>query len=341
MIRLLFLADTHLGFDYPFRPRIRRRRRGDDFFSNYRKALEPARKKQVDAVIHGGDLLFRSRVPARLVEMALDPLKEIADRGVEVYIVPGNHERSKIPFKILSHHPGVHIFYYPRTFVFEKSGLKLAISGFPYCRENVRARFLRLLQETGWQDYRAECASHVLCVHQCFEGAKVGPVNYTFRYNQDVIRHQDVPRDFTAVLAGHIHRYQVLTKDLSGKPLVTPVYIPGSIERTSFAEKDEKKGYLILALGPCKKGRPSVLSNDFIQLPARPMVKVPISPRGMDGIKLRAYLHKSLKSLCPQSIVKLDIRGTIPEECLPVLRASSLRNIAPKEMNVSIKIVSH
>ena len=43
IIRILFLADTHLGFDLAFRPRIERRRRGPEFFANFERALQPAR----------------------------------------------------------------------------------------------------------------------------------------------------------------------------------------------------------------------------------------------------------------------------------------------------------
>jgi len=42
VIRVLLLADTHLGFDLPSRPRVDRRRRGPDFFANTRRALGPA-----------------------------------------------------------------------------------------------------------------------------------------------------------------------------------------------------------------------------------------------------------------------------------------------------------
>ena len=90
LIRILFLADTHLGFDRPFRPRIQRRRRGPEFFANFKRALQPAVKGQVDCVVHGGDLLFRSKVPPRLVTMAFEPLKQVADQGTPVYLVPGN-----------------------------------------------------------------------------------------------------------------------------------------------------------------------------------------------------------------------------------------------------------
>ena len=71
-IRILFLADTHLGYDLPFKPRIQRRRRGHDFFANYEVALAPAVRGEVDLVVHGGDLFFRARVPPVLVEMALE-----------------------------------------------------------------------------------------------------------------------------------------------------------------------------------------------------------------------------------------------------------------------------
>ena len=42
MIRILFCADTHLGFDHPGRTRIAGRHRGPDFFANYRRAQCPS-----------------------------------------------------------------------------------------------------------------------------------------------------------------------------------------------------------------------------------------------------------------------------------------------------------
>jgi DNA repair exonuclease SbcCD nuclease subunit len=55
-------------------------------------------------VVHGGDLLYRSRVPAWLAEAALAPLKRLAESGVPVLLVPGNHERSRMPFPLLALH---------------------------------------------------------------------------------------------------------------------------------------------------------------------------------------------------------------------------------------------
>ena len=81
--RILFLSDTHLGLDLPQRPRVARRRRGPEFFAALDRALAPAARGEVDLVVHGGDVFFRSRVPPGLVDRAFAPLKAVAERGVE------------------------------------------------------------------------------------------------------------------------------------------------------------------------------------------------------------------------------------------------------------------
>jgi DNA repair exonuclease SbcCD nuclease subunit len=115
VLKVLLLADTHLGFDLPAKPRVEKRRRGPDFFANTRLALEPALRGAVDAVVHGGDLLYRSKVPAWLVERALEPLLEVADARVPVLLVPGNHERSALPYPLLASHENLHVLHRPKT----------------------------------------------------------------------------------------------------------------------------------------------------------------------------------------------------------------------------------
>jgi DNA repair protein SbcD/Mre11 len=246
-IRVLLVADTHLGFDLPQRPRVERRRRGEDFFASFERALQPALRGEVDLVVHGGDVFFRSKVKPGLVLRAFEPLKRIADAGVPVFVVPGNHERSAIPFPLLAAHPGVHIFDRPRTFTVNVRGADVALAGFPCERLRIRDRFAELVQRTGWEDVPA--TARLLCLHQSVEGATVGPADYVFRSNPDVIPGRLLPRGFAAVLAGHIHRHQVLTADLSGRRMPAPVFYPGSIERTSSAEDGEVKGYLTMELG--------------------------------------------------------------------------------------------
>ena len=146
-MRILFLSDTHLGIDLPARPRVERRRRGEDFFRSFEAALAPARAGEVDVVVHGGDLHFRSRVPAWLAEAALAPLRAVASRGIPVLLVPGNHERSRLPYPLLALHERLHVFHAPRTIHLEAGGLRVAFAGLPYAT-GVRDRFPSLLEAT-------------------------------------------------------------------------------------------------------------------------------------------------------------------------------------------------
>jgi len=172
-IRILFLSDTHLGFDMPFRPRIQRRRRGPEFFANFKRVLDDAVARGVDGVIHGGDLFYRSKVPQRLVEMAFKPMKAVADAGIPVFIVPGNHERSRIPHSEFSIHPNIYVFTRPRTFCLKAKGRTLALSGIPFVRKNIRRHFKHLVAQTGWSRQAADC--RILCLHQSVEGAPSAP----------------------------------------------------------------------------------------------------------------------------------------------------------------------
>jgi DNA repair protein SbcD/Mre11 len=332
MIRILLIADTHLGFDLPFRPRIQRRRRGPDFFANFKRALMPALNAEVDAVVHGGDLLYRSQVPPRLVEMALEPLRQVADTGIPVYLVPGNHERSAIPHGHLAAHPNIYLFDHPRTFALRTKQGSLALAGFPFVRNAIRKEFLSQVAQTGWQQVKAD--TYVLCIHQAVDGASVGPGDYTFRYTQDVIAAADIPGGFAAILAGHIHRFQVLTRDLKAKSLNAPVFYPGSIERTSFAEKDEKKGYLILEFGTQGPAAVKLQRWAFHELPARPMIQMQIQVTGMSGSQIQAWIQSRLFEIPDDSVLKIKVHGKISEEALRIISAPSLRALAPATMNI-------
>ena len=332
VIRLLLLADTHLGFDLPFRPRIERRRRGHDFFANFRQALHPARSGEVDLVVHGGDLFYRSKVPPALVELAMTPLVEVADTGTPVYLVPGNHERSIIPLHLWTAHPNLHIFDRPRTFLYSGPNGALALSGFPWVRM-VQSLFPSLVAQCG--DPAEPDLPRLLCMHQTVEGAQVGPGNFTFRGAPDVVRGRDIPPGFSAVLCGHIHRAQVLTHDLNKRPLAAPVIYPGSVERTSFAERAEEKGYAILTLVPTE-GKIALAGVSFVPLPARPMVSLEFEPAAPDGEALRSQLIGRLRCLDPDSVVRIQVRGRFKKEALAMLGADYLRTIAPASMNIEL-----
>ena len=213
----------------------------------FEEALQPALRGEVDLVVHGGDVLYRSKVKPGLVFGAFAPLKRVADCGIPVVVVPGNHERSAIPFPLLAAHPGIHILDTTRTVSLRIREMTIAIAGFPNVRNGIATRFEDLVEATRWRSIVADI--RLLAVHQTVEGARVGPAGYTFRRGPDVISGSSIPNGFAAVLAGHIHRHQVLRRDLDGQPFAAPVFYAGSTSRTSAAERDETKGCITMTVG--------------------------------------------------------------------------------------------
>ncbi|HJU76045.1 MAG TPA: metallophosphoesterase [Gemmatimonadaceae bacterium] len=327
-LRILLLADSHLGFDLPSRPRVHRRRRGHDFLANYAAALEPALAGEIDIVVHGGDVFDRSSVVPTLAYQAFEPLRRVADRGVPVFIVPGNHERSRLPHLRFASHPHIHIFGSPRTFVTEVRGMRVALTGFPYERRDVRVRFTEVLEQTAWR--RESAALRLLCMHHCVERATVGPGNYTFTTAPDVIRLRQIPSDFAAVLSGHIHRHQVITADLGDRPIESPVLYPGSIERTSVAEIGEPKGFMVVHI------EGSGVRWQFRELPARPMIRKELAVQGIDATRLASIVEEIIAGIPRNAVLSIRLEGQLTQSQWQAVSATRLRAFVPDTMNVEI-----
>ena len=334
-MRVLLVADTHLGLDDPVRPRVERRRRGPDFFANFDRALEPARRGEVDLVVHGGDLLFRSKVRPSLVARALAPLIEIAERDLPVVLVAGNHERSALPYPLLAAHPGLHVLEQPRTINLEVHGRVVSVAGFGCIRNGSRDVFAAALETTGWRQTPA--AIRLLCLHQTVEGARVGPAHFCFRGGPDVVRGRDIPTGFAAVLAGHIHRHQVLTRDLRGQRLAAPVLYPGAVERTSFAERAEPKGFVTAELDPDPSAGGRLRSWRFHRLPTRPLEDIVVNVSNRTAEELTREITESLFGLDRDAVVRLRMVGTPRPEARSAVSAPAVRALAPPSMTVETR----
>jgi DNA repair protein SbcD/Mre11 len=283
--------------------------------------------------VHAGDVFDRSRIVPTLAYQAFEPLCRVADRGIPVFIVPGNHERSRLPHLRFASHAGVYVFDRPRTFHTEVRGLTIALAGFPYERD-VRARFADLVEQTGWRSSAA--ALRLLCIHHCIEGATVGPGNYMFTTAADVVRIRDVPSQFAAVFSGHIHRHQVLTTDLSRRPVSTPVLYPGSLERTTFAEMGEPKGFMIVRLGVDTEAGSARVAWEFRELSARPMVRAEIALEGMSETALAAAVREIIAAAPADAVLSIRLTGALTESQWRVVSSARLRAMAPSTMNVEI-----
>ncbi|HPQ40092.1 MAG TPA: metallophosphoesterase [bacterium] len=331
--RILFFSDSHLGFDLPQHPRIQRRRRGHDFSRNFHAVVEAALQNKISVVVHGGDLFYRSRIPPELTAEAFDTLSRLPDAGIPVVVIPGNHERSRMPNPLLAIRPGIHVLMTPRTVPVCSGGIRLNFAGFPYTRD-IRSHFQTLVKQTGLNEAPADFT--FLCIHQAVEGATVGVQNYTFRNGPEVIPIRSIPHTVDAVLAGHIHRAQILwTPEDSGSRRI-PVVFAGSIERTAMAERNEDKGYFILEARLYTDGRRQ-LSRRFQTLPVRPMILIEIRDVEPELEDVTSGIVQRLSDVPRDAVVHIRYRADVSKtRQLPDI--ATLRQRLPGTMNLTLDI---
>jgi DNA repair exonuclease SbcCD nuclease subunit len=148
-----------------------------------------------------------------------------------------------------------------------------------------------------------------------------------------VVRASDFPHDVAVVLCGHVHRHQFLRRDLRGRPLAAPVVYAGSVERTSFAEREEAKGFVMATIGAGGPGG-RLVACQFRPLPARPMLVHEVASASACGLEreIRAAI-----AAAPPDVV-LQVRVSEALAGAEALRAARLRALSPPTANVTASV---
>lgn len=306
-IRFLHLSDTHFGVHYALNPRNPLRREYGELF--FRKVEDIIREAiaihKIDFIIHSGDFFNRSKPPPEIVDRGVKPFQYAARKGIPVFIIPGNHEKSRLPVGLLSFsNDKLNIISKPCSYLFEKNGISIKITGIPYIRYKARNNFFYILKKA-WNNFSNPTSTRfdysILIVHQLFKGSRLE--NYTFSRGHDVIPTFQGLRKFNYVACGHVHRFQFLYEKKSpflkstnkyylveqnqrtgnwhfdtncSKNLQFPkpiIAYAGSLERVSFMERNEPKGYLIGEIKPSNKGYQTLkLKAQFHELSAVKMI---------------------------------------------------------------------
>jgi len=291
-ICFLHLADTHFGVHYALKPRnLQRRAYGDLFFRKINEVIRTALfKHKVDFILHAGDFFNRSRPPPEVINRAVKPFIKAADK-IPIFLLPGNHERSKLPLGLLFYHDRINLFVKPSSYYFEKNGMRIKITGFPYVRYSLKTKFAHLIRKA-WnnshEDEKKQPHYSILLIHQLIGGSRIE--NHTFWDGPNVIPFHQIPETFNLVTCGHVHRFQFLfnpirdgiTSPIQSNSTFSSIYedcskgfwhfngkktsphncfrspvvaYSGSLERVSMAERNEAKGYIIGRLKMSENGK--------------------------------------------------------------------------------------
>jgi DNA repair exonuclease SbcCD nuclease subunit len=330
-LKFIHTADSHLGFEFTKTSQSDpggRLRRSRTISKNFMAVVKYAINVDADLFIHSGDLFNKHYIPRETLEELIRPLADLARVGVSIVIIPGNHERSEFPFDLFHGLPNIFLFDRPKSIALRIDHYAVTIAGFPFIRKDSRRTFLWALEQTEYAQLRADL--NILVTHQAFDEAKVGPHDFAFRQGRsDTVTRHHIPPHFDYVAAGHIHRYQRLPHPL--KPGLNFVY-PGSIQRMSFAEMDEQKGFV----------EAEVLNNRietwFRPLPTYEMEMVDIVAAGLSRKECEDTIMSQFWRMDENMVIRFNLIGGDRASDYPDIDIQRLKEDMPPVMECQFVI---
>jgi len=330
-IHLLHFADLHIGMENYGRldPKTGVSGRVLDFMQRFDELIDYGLSRDVDLVIFAGDA-FKHRDPNPTYQRAFARrVKRLADAGVPVVLLVGNHDIPAMAQKASSidifhtlQVPNVIVGRVEEVHRVETKRGPVQVITVPY---PVRSRLLshaeyrglnmteldKALQKVVTENIKALKAEFdpdiptVLSGHFSVSGAVWGSERGVM-LGRDVV----VPKSALAdpaldyVALGHIHKHQNLTE---GEPDVPPVVYAGSLERIDFGEEGQPKGFCWVELAR------GATTWEFIRVEARPFVTIRADVR-QDDDPTQTVLDAIARHDIDDAVVRLIVQTTPEDE---------------------------
>ncbi|NMA95649.1 MAG: exonuclease SbcCD subunit D [Clostridiales bacterium] len=315
-IRVLHTADLHIGVQNYGRIDSKKglHTRLLDFLDTFDSLIGYAIDADVDVVLISGDI-FKNREPSvtEQREFAIR-IKRLSDRGINVYIIVGNHDIQNASHKATSveiHNvlklPGVYVRRSPKIDILDTKRGLLQIVALPYMSPNVIDAEGSTIEELSMDMRNKLCdivdelrertndrLPTILMSHYSVTGAVAGSER-TIMFGREITLPISClsKEEFDYVALGHIHKHQVLGEN-------PPIIYSGSMDRVDFNEEREAKGFVLatVARGQCE--------YEFIELSTRAFKTIDIEIVHEDPY---AQIEKTIKSIdLEDTIVRLRLK---------------------------------
>lgn len=295
-LNIAFFADSHLGY----RAKVKNNSKGinvrvQDGYDALRDITKGILTSDVpiDSVIHGGDFAHTSQPSVRDISVGNFYLRKLAEAGIPVYGVGGNHDSSDVRADL----PAVAAYHDPER--------KIHMVYEPYKKfEIADGVMLHAMSHHGLHEGDApeiKVSSDVLNVFTT-HGAAIDPKNQTLLRCIDSPREQIIPVElitegmFNVTLLGHYHnRYAV------GNDILNTWYAGSSIRR-GFTDDPGARGWLLIQIEP--NGQVKVTPKD---IPQRPQFDLPI----IDAADLNPSEIMDLLELNIERTTELDMEPIV------------------------------
>lgn len=216
---ILHTADTHLGYRQYHKPE-----REEDFREAFETVVTAAIERDVDAVVHSGDLFDRSRPSINALSELVAQLNRLRDAGIEFCTIVGNHDSTRDrEWPAFLEDIGLAVYLGYEGHVIGD----VTLYGQDYVDRGQRSRL-------DYQFKPVETEKACLVAHGLFTPFPHGDWDMGELLTRSTV-------DFDALLLGDDHKPQIESID------DTPITYPGSTERTA-ADQREKRGYNVISV---------------------------------------------------------------------------------------------
>lgn len=252
MPRLAVIGDLHLGktlYGYDLTPHARR--------AMY-SFLDLCVASRVDIAVCLGDIYDRPAPPTPVRKMVSQWVNEFQRAGIDLYLLSGNHDATTSPdaptalesLRVLIVPSLVHVVDRPTLLDCGALLLPFPSPGIYATRDEYDKDVQRVMRQG---------TTTLVLAHLTMDGASVGEQDFPYHGSD-----HGLPACLSQemVLIGHVHKPQT----------VSPIrHVVGSADRTSFAERNEERGFVLLSMVPDSQGlstwaRKVVLRPDALEL---------------------------------------------------------------------------
>lgn len=352
-MKILHFADAHINAAEHGSWSLRdsgtgRSLRTTDFLHALNKVAAGAIGEKVDCVLFAGDAYDTENPDNWYRDRFQTVIGKIADAGIPVVMIPGNHDRNKID----THNSALSAFasmqrknvfvpHEPTLLTPNDLGANLYIIAVPWkIRKNIRtekpmtnadvrketAAEIDAMISEAQQKMGAAKAPVILLTHGEVEGAVyngrriVNGLEGEMSFTMDTVA--DKRLTYTAL--GHLHKFQNLNNNLQ-----PPVVYSGSIERIDMSEAKDDKGYLIVNIDDAAL----TAAVEFRSVKPRKMFDIKAAPKSDEDINMA--IKKALPS--PKRLKDAVVKVTVT---CPLSRKDSVdREMLSQQLSECFQII--
>jgi len=306
-LQILHCSDTHLDKSFNISNIARALERKEDLNRNFSEVVEYALRNKPDLFLICGDVFDRISPTNASRVFVTQKIRQLKDANIPVFIIGGNHDVPKVgvspslAIDVLSSAGLATVFSrsdYIDKQLLHVDGRTVYVSGRSYYTQFEGANPLRGLDVPLDGDY------NLLMIHGSLQGLNVFS-SIPEIANQNPFRPEDIREGLNYLALGHFHNYY------DRRYGACTIVNPGSLERLSWAEINDRKGFVWAELDGSES------SIEFIELHARPMEEgdLTLSKSTAYDPSIQDYILDELSKFSdPEKLLRLRLKGSISQE---------------------------